>query len=135
MAIINECSPTKEGTLKPKQFMPCLQAPVSSSELWGMFCMESAVQTLFSTVIFVIFTILGFVLANCTSAYHSCCGHLECWTHHMKPRDCDIKESVLVVEAVEGVVALHVSRGCGKCGTAGVLVDFPWADNWELSCG
>lgn len=64
---------------------------------------------------------------------HSGCGHLECWTHHMKPRDCDIKESVLVVEAVEGVVALHVSRGCGKRGTAGVLVDFPWADNWELS--
>lgn len=53
----------------------------------------------------------------------------------MKPRDCDVKESVLVVEAVEGVVALHVSRGCGKRGAAGVLVDFPWADNWELSCG
>lgn len=51
----------------------------------------------------------------------------------MKPRDCDIKESVLVVEAVEGVVALHVSRGGGKRGAAGVLVDFPWADHWELS--
>lgn len=51
----------------------------------------------------------------------------------MKPRDCDIEESVLVGEAVEGVVALHVSRGCGKRGTAGVLVDFPRADNWELS--
>lgn len=50
----------------------------------------------------------------------------------MKPRDCDIKESVLVVEAVEGVVPLHVSRGCGKRGTAGVLIDFPWADDWEL---
>lgn len=53
----------------------------------------------------------------------------------MKPRDCDIKESVLVVEAVESVVALHVSRGGGKRGTAGVLIDFPWTDNWELSCG
>lgn len=89
---------------------------------------------LFSIVIFVIFIISGFVLAYCTSAYRSCCRHLEGWTHHMKPRDCDIKESVLVGEAVEGVVALHVSRGCGKRGTAGVLVDFPWADNWELSC-
>lgn len=53
----------------------------------------------------------------------------------MKPWDCDVEESVLVVEAVEGVVPLHVSRSCGKRGTAGVLIDFPWADDWELPCG
>lgn len=39
-----------------------------------------------------------------------------------------------VTQPVEGVVTLHVLRGGGECGAAGVLVDFPGSHDWELSC-
>lgn len=52
----------------------------------------------------------------------------------MKSGNCDVKEFVLVVEAMEGVMPLHVPRGCGKRGTAGVFIDSPWTDNGKLPC-
>lgn len=71
---------------------------------------------------------------NCIFAYHSCCRHLESWTHHMKSGNCNIKEFFLVVETVEGVIPLHISRRCGKSSTAGIFIDSPWADYWKLPC-
>lgn len=52
----------------------------------------------------------------------------------MESRNCDIEEFVLVVEAMKGVIALHVPRCCGKRSTAGILIDFPWADNGKFPC-
>lgn len=52
----------------------------------------------------------------------------------MKSGNCDVKEFVLVVEAVEGVIPLHISRCCGKRSTAGIFIDSPWTDNWKLPC-
>lgn len=52
----------------------------------------------------------------------------------MKSGNCDIKEFVLVVEAMKGVITLHVSRRRGKCSTAAIFIDSPWTDNWKLPC-
>lgn len=52
----------------------------------------------------------------------------------MESGNCDIEEFFLVVEAPEGVVALHVPRCGGERSTAGVLIDSPWTDDWKLPC-
>lgn len=52
----------------------------------------------------------------------------------MKSGNGDVKEFVLVVEAMKGVITLHVSRRCGKCSTAAIFIDSPWTDNWKLPC-
>lgn len=39
-----------------------------------------------------------------------------------------------VTQPVEGVVALHVLRGGGEGGAAGVLMDFPRSHDGELPC-
>lgn len=52
----------------------------------------------------------------------------------MESGDGNIKDLVLKVEKMEGIIPFHIAGCCRKCGAACVFIYPTWANNWKFAC-